>query len=468
MAVSPNKLPIRTGPPAFDTSSIKSPESPEKTRSLRKLQSHNQLSSTQFTVSSQQRQPSRNALTVRASTERFNQGSSATLPSKTPQTLPSRTRANSDALLPFERQPKFQRKPLTAITSNVQSHSRKSSLEATLREGPPKDSVQAGLLLLRHSILTSGVEARSDGTSNYRIYLWLALLNISPIPTDDYLALVRRGASPAYEKINQDVHRTLKGDALFHRRVKDSHITRVLNATAWRLHDSQKQKEDSRPVQPSTSRPRSPIKSEFPEPVTPQSRPRSPTKSNNTNTDDISTQVLYNQGMNVLAAPFLYASRSETQAYALFTELLTTHLPTYLTPSLSGAHHGVTLVEKVLEIINPSLSSFLLSKNLPAKVYAFSSLLTLCACTAPLAEVLKLWDFLFAFGTGLNVIAIVAQVLLLKDKLTAEGARPSEILRDFRPLDAKKVIEMTVWIVGQIPEDLYAEVIRHGYVGSGS
>ena len=43
--------------------------------------------------------------------------------------------------------------------------------------------------------------------------------------------------------------------------------------------------------------------------------------------------------------------------------------------------------------------------------------MTLSACTPPLEEVLKLWDFLLAFGIHLNVLAIIAQLLLIRGKL---------------------------------------------------
>ena len=469
MSTSPTKQTFRQNVPNnthLDASPLKAVDSPEKSRSLRRLQSHSQLASTQPTMASTQRQGFRNALTVRPSREQLNAPS--TNPLAASQTLPSRTRAHSDAPQPFEKTSRFQRKPLTAVTTSLSSHSRKSSLETLfLRDGPPKDSIDSGLALLRHSILTSGVDAKSDGMSEYRIYLWLALLDIPPFSTDDYLALVHRGRSPAYEKIKNDVFRTLATDPLFKRRVTDASLTRVLNATAWRIYDGQnlkngQQSSDSNTAPshdinqrpPSSTRSRSPTKS---------SRPGSPTKR------DLSLQSpaqipLYIQGLNVLTAPLLYASRSEAQSYALLTCLLTVHIPIYLTPSLSGVHTGLALVDKVLSIINPTLSTHLLvTHNLPAKIYAFPSVLTLCACTPPLPEVLKLWDFLFAFGTGLNVVAIVAQLLLLKDRLMAPDASPGKILRSFPPLDAKKVVEVSVWISGQLPEDVYEEVIRHGY-----
>lgn len=45
------------------------------------------------------------------------------------------------------------------------------------------------------------------------------------------------------------------------------------------------------------------------------------------------------------------------------------------------------------------------------------AVLTLCACTPPLDEVLQLWDFLLAFGVHLNVLCIIAQLLLIREDL---------------------------------------------------
>jgi cell cycle arrest protein BUB2 len=210
--------------------------------------------------------------------------------------------------------------------------------------------------------------------SDYRIYLWLVLLDIAPMPTNDYLKLVHRGRSPAHDKIKNDTFRTLATDALFKRRVTDASITRVLNSVAWQLYGAHKHDTDS---------------------------------------------TLYVQGMNVLSAPFLYASRSESEAFALFHTFITRECPGYIRGAMEGVHKGVALVDKCLAIINPSLANFLLDQNLPAKIYAFSSVLTFCACTPPLPEVLHLWDFLFAYGPHLNILCIVAQLLLLKDELMA-------------------------------------------------
>lgn len=267
------------------------------------------------------------------------------------------------------------------------SHGRKSSLEILVRDGPPGANVEQGLSDLRYHILSSRVEAGKEGMSDYRCYLWLALLNVASLPTDDYLALVHRGRSPAYQKISDDTFRTLATDALFKRRVTDASITRILNATAWKLCDAKKAGSESSPTTSGQS------------------------VSNNS--------ALYVQGMNVLSAPFLYAARSETEAFSLFHAFLTRECPGYIRGAMEGVHKGLALVDKCLAIINPTLAQFLQSKMMPAEIYAFPSVLTFCACTPPLPEVLHLWDFLLAYGPHLNILCIVAQLLLLKDTLLA-------------------------------------------------
>lgn len=48
-----------------------------------------------------------------------------------------------------------------------------------------------------------------------------------------------------------------------------------------------------------------------------------------------------------------------------------------------------------------------------------AAVLTLCACTPPLDQVLKLWDFLLAYGVHLNVLCVIAQLLLMRDEVMA-------------------------------------------------
>ena len=125
----------------------------------------------------------------------------------------------------------------------------------------------------------------------------------------------------------------------------------------------------------------------------------------------------YVQGMNVMAAPFLYAARSEVEAFAAFDRYITNECPGYVRGSMEGVHKGLALVDQILSIVDPKLASHLQSKGMMAEIYAFPSVLTLCACTPPLPEVLRLWDFLFAYGPHLNLLCIVSQLVLIRDQL---------------------------------------------------
>ena len=58
-----------------------------------------------------------------------------------------------------------------------------------------------------------------------------------------------------------------------------------------------------------------------------------------------------------------------------------------------------------------------MKKGQGANLYAFGSVLTLCACTPPLPEVLKLWDFLFSYGAHLNILCIVAQLIMMRTQI---------------------------------------------------
>jgi hypothetical protein len=126
------------------------------------------------------------------------------------------------------------------------------------------------------------------------------------LETDAYLALIHRGASPAYSKIRNDTFRTLATDPLFRRRVSEASLIRLLNAVAWKLHDAKE-------------------------------------------------------------------ARAELM--------------------------------------------YLIGKGMNAELYAFPSVLTLCACTPPLPEVLRLWDFLFAYGSHLNILCIVAQLVKMRNAI---------------------------------------------------
>ncbi|KAI3397594.1 hypothetical protein diail_10566 [Diaporthe ilicicola] len=387
-------------------------------------------------------------------------------------TSPQRARANSDAPVALQ---------LNAAAAAMSSQALRNSgalagrtlahdalsLERLIRDGPPDGDFESALESARIKVLKQEIKSDSDGMSKLRIYVWLIMLDAPVLSTDDYLGFVHRGASPAYSKIRNDTFRTLTTDPLFRRRVSEASLIRLLNAIAWKLHDS-------RPQNPlASSRQSLPAPKETPShgshggytshgssPAA-KNRARALTLTTEGSESSMASEAgTYVQGMNVLAAPFLYAARSEAEAFVAFHQLLTRECPGYIRGAMDGVHRGLKLVDKVLGIVDAKLSLFLTSKGMQAELYAFPSVMTLCACTPPLPEVLRLWDFLFAYGPHLNIVCIAAQLVIHRDELMA-SPNPSHFLRTFPALNAEKVQAMTLALLAKLPDDVYAEIISH-------
>lgn len=186
----------------------------------------------------------------------------------------------------------------------------------------------------------------------------------------------------------------------------------MLNAIAWKLHDTKNGVTGSRPPSRKRERIIEPPPSIAEEPFL-----ESLETGTTTTTASACETAIYVQGMNVLCAPFLYAARSEVEAFALFHYFITKECPGYIRGAMDGVHKGLRLVDRCLEIVEPKLAKYLFSKGMHAELYAFPSVLTLCACTPPLPEVLHLWDFLFAYGPHLNILCIVAQLIRMRDTI---------------------------------------------------
>ena len=56
---------------------------------------------------------------------------------------------------------------------------------------------------------------------------------------------------------------------------------------------------------------------------------------------DSGIDAQYVQGMNVIAAPFLYAARSEVEAFSLFSVFIQRECPGYVKPTMEGVHRGL-------------------------------------------------------------------------------------------------------------------------------
>lgn len=274
---------------------------------------------------------------------------------------------------------------------------------------PPSENLEIATRNLKHQILVNQL----DGLSLARPYLWSILLAAPQMSTKDYLDLVHRGPAPAYSKIRNDTFRTLATDRQFKSKVSEESLIRLLNSFDWYTHL------EKRPIP-------------------------------------------YVQGMNVLAAPFLYTCKSEVQAFDLFRIFITRECPLYVTPSLDGVHYGLRLLDYCLKLTDDKLYSYLYSKNLTAEIYAFPSLLTFSACTPPLHEVLRLWDFLLAYGMHINVLCVIAQLILARSEILSHTS-PFKILRQFPPLKAENVIKITLLLIKKIPKNVYNLLVRHTY-----
>ncbi|KZT23917.1 bub2 protein [Neolentinus lepideus HHB14362 ss-1] len=268
---------------------------------------------------------------------------------------------------------------------------------------------------LRRLILTETIPSHVDSTLRPRI--WKILLRVNDVSAGTFLEYVGRGPCEVREKIRNDTFRTLATDRGFKERVREDMLVRLLDAFVWRNHDRQETQ---------------------------------------------SLAFTYVQGMNVLAAPFLYTMPSELEAFFCFSKFIEECCPLYVQPTLEGVHRGLKLLDRCLKILDPELFAYLRTKNLSAEIYAFPSVLTLCACTPPLEEVLHLWDFLLAFGVHLNVLCVIAQLLLMRDEVMEEPS-PMKKLRQFPPIEAQPVIGICVTLVRDLPPELYEELVRHPY-----
>ncbi|TQS36100.1 hypothetical protein Golomagni_03459 [Golovinomyces magnicellulatus] len=329
------------------------------------------------------------------------------------------------------------------------------SLDRLIRDGPPDGDIPSALESMRLKILDQGIKSDADGMSASRIYVWMILMNAPILETDSYLALIHRGASPAYSKIRNDTFRTLATDPLFRRRVSEASLIRLLNAVVWKLYDAREEQNKQTAQEDSYGYPQI-------EPLSPFRRARKRGSTMTTESSEVTASEpgTYVQGMNVLAAPFLYAARSEAEAFVIFHRFITLECPGYVRGTMDGVHRGLALVDEVLSIVDPKLSLYLTSKGMTAELYAFPSVLTFCACTPPLPEVLRLWDFLFAYGAHLNILCIVAQLVILRHSILVSPS-PTKILRSMPPLQSEIVKEVTLSLIRKIPDNIYADIVTH-------
>lgn len=289
---------------------------------------------------------------------------------------------------------------------------KKDSIELFI--GSSQLFLENGLSQLRYMILTEGLSI-PEGYNQcpYRSYVWSILSRTQTFSTNHYLQLLSELETSLSKelraKIKGDTFRTLMNDQKFHQKVSEDLLIRILSCVA------------------------------------------------------VTNDVGYVQGLNVLLAPIAYSChRSEPQAFAILHTIITYHIPLYITPNLEGVHTGLSLVEVVLKIIDPVLSEALDSKFLRPEIYAFPSVLTLSACTPPLNAVLKLWDFLFAYGFHMNILFIVAQLIMHRTEIL-KSDQPMKVLRNFPSLEANEIIKLSLSFIPELPKSLFDLIATHGY-----
>lgn len=292
---------------------------------------------------------------------------------------------------------------------------------------------------LKLHILNDGIPINTDGSSALRCTIWSILLCIESMETDVYLDLVYRGPSPAYQKIRNDTFRTLASDPVFKSRVSESSLIRILNAHTWMESDRL-------------------------------------LASHSQNGLADRQEPTYVQGMNILAAPFLYACNSEVEAFAFYNAWITREIPLYVKSSLEGVHSGVALIDQCLQKLDTKLYNFLKSKNLNAELYAFPceyigtvlqcrtltfiAVLTLSACTPPLSEVLTLWDFFIAYGPHMNILCVIAQLILMREQIMSSTS-PMSLLRKFPALKGARIKQLAISFIPGLGDVLYDKLARH-------
>ncbi len=134
----------------------------------------------------------------------------------------------------------------------------------------------------------------------------------------------------------------------------------------------------------------------------------------------LSLETGYVQGVNVLLGPFLYLM-PEIDAYYCCHALLTEHIPRYVTKNLDGVVVGITLLDKILKILDRELYDHIIAKLMDLRIFSVRYILTLMANAQPLDEVIKLWDAIFAFGAHLNLLIFSAYLINLRKEILHES-----------------------------------------------
>jgi len=283
---------------------------------------------------------------------------------------------------------------------------------------------QQNLNKLRQLILLEGLPMESEEEISNRLkdnsacslrgLIWKIMLNVKNVDSEKYISLVQKGKpkNETYQKIRKDIPRTFMNDRDFASSVSQDKLSRCLSAFARYCAESSGK----------------------------------------------ASKLDYVQGMNALCGAFLYVL-PEVDAFFAFSTFILDNLYLYVVPNIDGVHSGLKLLDRILSHVDPELYKYLHAHNYYPELLTHA-VLSLGTGTPPLEEVLHLWDFYFAFGTHMNIVCTVAQLVLMRDTLLAHPS-PSSQLRSLPPLHAQSIITFAVQLVRQLPSDLYDMLTQH-------
>jgi len=255
------------------------------------------------------------------------------------------------------------------------------------------------------------------------------LLGLTKVDAAEYINVISRGPSKHEEKIDNDLHRTLASNKEFSSRVSQPVLCRLLNGYVNRQEMSHRSKQGKEG-------------------------------------EERTGATYYVQGMNVLAAPFLYVM-TEVDAFFAFKHFLGNNCPRYVTKSLAGVHDGHKLADMVLQVCDPQLHEFLAKQQLSAEMTLFPTILSFSVNRKPMSQVLKLWDVLLAYGVHLNIVFIVANLILIRELIFEKSPAQNQKLinagHDLPPLKANLIVSLSMYLLRRIPDDLYAQLLLHPF-----
>lgn len=168
----------------------------------------------------------------------------------------------------------------------------------------------------------------------------------------------------------------------------------------------------------------------------------------------------YVQGMDAIAAGLLYVM-PEVLAWNSFVLLMETHFPLYYYSedshkrSLIGAWAGAVLAGQIIPIMDQELGEHL-SDCHPFQLYQ-PCVQSFGAICQPFEEMIRLWDFLFAFGVYLMPVATVAQLIYHKQKILdcpREKLMSTMLgMRMWPRLHARSVIDISMRIIIELKDN---------------